>query len=102
MPKPGELIINEVSDTSELVIEQVTPQGSSINVTGDITALIEAIAAGQDPTQLGQEFETAAGEANGSSPQTTGMLHEQGQNCSPVPTLRQLALKERGFQPLRF
>lgn len=67
-PKPGELIIEEVSDTSELVVEQVTPQGSSINVTDDITALIEAVAQGQDPTQLGEDFATAAGGVNGSSP----------------------------------
>ncbi|MEF1273785.1 hypothetical protein QTO03_27905, partial [Vibrio campbellii] len=45
LPAPGELVITEISDTSELVFEQITPQGSSINVTDDITALIEAIAA---------------------------------------------------------
>ncbi|WP_256936292.1 hypothetical protein [Vibrio diabolicus] len=73
LPQPGELIIDEVSDTSELVIEQVTPQGSSINVTDDITALIEAIASGEDPTELGEEFDPAAGEGNGSSPQNTGL-----------------------------
>ncbi|PFG56202.1 putative secreted protein (type I secretion substrate) [Vibrio sp. ES.051] len=78
LPQPGELIIEEVSDTSELVIEQVTPQGSAINVTDDITALIEAIASGEDPTQLGEEFETAAGENIGSSPQTTGAVDRTG------------------------
>ncbi|WP_164673221.1 Calx-beta domain-containing protein [Vibrio sp. ArtGut-C1] len=77
-PQPGELIIDEVSDTSELVIEQVTPQGSSINVTDDITALIEAIASGEDPTELGEEFEPAAGEGNGSSPQNTGAIDRTG------------------------
>ncbi|MCV6038946.1 hypothetical protein OFP00_38280, partial [Escherichia coli] len=40
LPQPGELIIEEVSDTSELIVQQVTPQGSSINVTDDVTALI--------------------------------------------------------------
>ncbi|MFW8651638.1 Calx-beta domain-containing protein [Vibrio diabolicus] len=78
LPQPGELIIDEVSDTSELVIEQVTPQGSSINVTDDITALIEAIASGEDPTELGEEFEPAAGEGNGSSPQNTGAIDRTG------------------------
>ncbi|MCR9847018.1 Calx-beta domain-containing protein [Vibrio antiquarius] len=78
LPQPGELIIDEVSDTSELVIEQVTPQGSSINVTDDITALIEAIASGEDPTELGEEFEPAAGEVNGSSPQNTGAIDRTG------------------------
>ncbi|HHX8334383.1 TPA: Calx-beta domain-containing protein [Vibrio diabolicus] len=78
LPQPGELIIDEVSDTSELVIEQVTPQGSSINVTDDITALIEAIASGEDPTELGEEFEPAAGEGNGSSPQNTGAIARTG------------------------
>ncbi|MCQ9064281.1 Calx-beta domain-containing protein [Vibrio diabolicus] len=78
LPQPGELIIDEVSDTSELVIEQVTPQGSSINVTDDITALIEAIASGEDPTELGEEFEPAAGEGNGSSPQNAGAIDRTG------------------------
>ncbi|MFH4829555.1 Calx-beta domain-containing protein [Vibrio diabolicus] len=78
LPQPGELIIDEVSDTSELVVEQVTPQGSSINVTDDITALIEAIASGEDPTELGEEFEPAAGEGNGSSPQNTGAIDRTG------------------------
>ncbi|MGY5751532.1 Calx-beta domain-containing protein [Vibrio chemaguriensis] len=78
LPQPGELIIDEVSDTSDLVIEQVTPQGSSINVTDDITALIEAIASGEDPTELGEEFDPAAGEGNGSSPQNTGAIDRTG------------------------
>ncbi|HHF3167994.1 TPA: Calx-beta domain-containing protein [Vibrio diabolicus] len=78
LPQPGELIIDEVSDTSEFVIEQVTPQGSSINVTDDITALIEAIASGEDPTELGEEFDPAAGEGNGSSPQNTGAIDRTG------------------------
>ncbi|MBC8663123.1 calcium-binding protein [Vibrio parahaemolyticus] len=97
LPKPGELIINEVSDTSELVIEQVTPQGSSINVTGDITALIEAIAAGQDPTQLGQEFETAAGEANGSSPQTTGDVARTGTELLASTNFETVGTEGAGF-----
>ncbi|ELA8155872.1 calcium-binding protein [Vibrio parahaemolyticus] len=97
LPKPGELIINEVSDTSELVIEQVTPQGSSINVTGDITALIEAIAAGQDPTQLGQEFETAAGEANGSSPQTTGNVARTGTELLASTNFETVGTEGTGF-----
>ncbi|EJG1646534.1 calcium-binding protein [Vibrio parahaemolyticus] len=97
LPKPGELIINEVSDTSELVIEQVTPQGSSINVTGDITALIEAIAAGQDPTQLGQEFETAAGEANGSSPQTTGNVARIGTELLASTNFETVGTEGAGF-----
>ncbi|EJS4013072.1 calcium-binding protein [Vibrio parahaemolyticus] len=97
LPKPGELIINEVSDTSELVIEQVTPQGSSINVTRDITALIEAIAAGQDPTQLGQEFETAAGEANGSSPQTTGNVARTGTELLASTNFETVGTEGAGF-----
>ncbi len=97
LPKPGELVINEVSDTSELVIEQVTPQGSSVNVTGDITALIEAIAAGQDPTQLGQEFETAAGEANGSSPQTTGNVARTGTELLASTNFETVGTEGAGF-----
>ncbi|WP_399424831.1 Calx-beta domain-containing protein [Vibrio campbellii] len=78
LPAPGELVITEISDTSELVFEQITPQGSSINVTDDITALIEAISAGEDPAQVEGDFETAAGESSGSSPQTTGAVDRIG------------------------
>ncbi|ENP8448405.1 calcium-binding protein, partial [Vibrio alginolyticus] len=78
LPQPGELIIEEVSDTSELIVQQVTPQGSSINVTDDVTALIEAIASGEDPAALGEDFEPAAGEESGSSPQNTGAIDRTG------------------------
>ncbi|WP_310650403.1 Calx-beta domain-containing protein, partial [Vibrio alginolyticus] len=78
LPQPGELIIEEISDTSELIVQQVTPQGSSINVTDDVTALIEAIASGEDPTALGEDFEPAAGEESGSSPQNTGAIDRTG------------------------
>ncbi|MFH4451572.1 Calx-beta domain-containing protein, partial [Vibrio alginolyticus] len=78
LPQPGELIIEEVSDTSELIVQQVTPQGSSINFTDDVTALIEAIASGEDPAALGEDFEPAAGEESGSSPQNTGAIDRTG------------------------
>ncbi|MGP8305081.1 Calx-beta domain-containing protein [Vibrio sp. YIC-376] len=96
-PKPGELIIEEVSDTSELVVEQVTPQGSSINVTDDITALIEAIGQGQDPTQLGQDFETAAGGVNGSSPQNTGAISRTGAEVLASTNFETIGINGTGF-----
>ena len=77
-PASGELVITEVSDTSQLNFEQIAPDGSSINVTDDITALIEAIAAGEDPAQIEGDFEPAAGESNGSSPQSTGAIDRTG------------------------
>ncbi|HHF3148238.1 TPA: Calx-beta domain-containing protein [Vibrio diabolicus] len=97
LPQPGELIIDEVSDTSELVIEQVTPQGSSINVTDDITALIEAIASGEDPTELGEEFEPAAGEGNGSSPQNTGAIARTGAELLASTNFETVGTDETGF-----
>ncbi|AXT70945.1 Calx-beta domain-containing protein [Vibrio sp. dhg] len=96
-PKPGELIIEEVSDTSELVVEQVTPQGSSINVTDDITALIEAIGQGQDPTQLGEEFDTAAGGVNGSSPQNTGAINRTGTEVLASTNFETVGINGTGF-----
>ncbi|WP_321463261.1 Calx-beta domain-containing protein [uncultured Vibrio sp.] len=96
-PKPGELIIEELSDTSELIVEQVTPQGSSINVTEDITDLIEALAQGQDPTQLGEEFETAAGEVNGSSPQNTGAISRTGAESLASTNFETVGISGTGF-----
>ncbi|MCC4221984.1 VWA domain-containing protein [Vibrio campbellii] len=78
VPASGELVITEVSDISQLNFEQIAPDGSSINVTDDITALIEAIAAGEDPAQLEGDFEPAAGESDGSSPQSTGAIDRTG------------------------
>ncbi|HHB1592645.1 TPA: Calx-beta domain-containing protein [Vibrio campbellii] len=78
VPASGELVITEVSDISQLNFEQIGPDGSSINVTDDITALIEAIAAGEDPAQLEGDFEPAAGESDGSSPQSTGAIDRTG------------------------
>ncbi|MGY0613495.1 Calx-beta domain-containing protein, partial [Vibrio sp. FJH11] len=96
-PKPGELIIEEVSDTSELVVEQVTPQGSSINVTDDITALIEAVSQGQDPTQLGEDFATAAGGVNGSSPQNTGVINRTGAELLANTNFETIGINGTGF-----
>ncbi|CAH0527667.1 hypothetical protein CTH30272_01311 [Allocatenococcus thiocycli] len=96
-PKPGELIIEELSDTSELVVEQVTPQGSSINVTDDITDLIEAVAQGQDPTQLGEEFDTAAGEVSGSSPQNTGAISRTGAESLASTNFETVGISGTGF-----
>ncbi|WP_423840451.1 calcium-binding protein [Vibrio mytili] len=99
-PLPGELVIEEVSDTSDIsdiVVEQVTPQGSSINVTGDITALIDAIAAGEDPTQLGEDFAAAAGGANGSSPQTTGAIARTGAESLANTNFETQGLEGIGF-----
>ena len=78
VPASGELVITEVSDISQLNFEQIAPDGSSINVTDDITALIEAIAAGEAPAQLAGDFEPAAGESDGSSPQSTGAIDRTG------------------------
>ncbi|KIN11475.1 hypothetical protein SU60_07245, partial [Vibrio mytili] len=75
----------------------MTPEGSSINVTNDITALIDAIAAGEDPTQLGEDFATAAGGANGSSPQTTGAIARTGAESLANTNFETQGLEGVGF-----
>uniref|UniRef100_UPI00131E09B8 cadherin-like domain-containing protein n=1 Tax=Thaumasiovibrio occultus TaxID=1891184 RepID=UPI00131E09B8 len=47
---------------------------SLTDVTSDIQAIIAAIETGQDPTQLGKQYETAAGEVSGSSLTTSAQV----------------------------
>ncbi|NVC65054.1 hypothetical protein FC652_18220 [Vibrio sp. 05-20-BW147] len=63
---PGELVIETLEDTDVTQIRIATESGEN-NITDDIQQIFAALEQGQDPTQLGDEFAAAAGEAGGSS-----------------------------------
>lgn len=72
---PGEIIMNPNSLgendgalNPNVQISQIAPDGSGTDITDDVNAILAALEQGIDPTQLGEEFATAAGESNGSSP----------------------------------
>ncbi|TMX35822.1 hypothetical protein DA096_13790 [Vibrio rotiferianus] len=77
-PLPGELVIQELSQPRNVAVERVVSDGSRQDITSDVQQVIEAIAQGIDPTELGEEFNPAAGEGVGSSPQVTGAIDRTG------------------------
>ncbi|MGR5194405.1 Calx-beta domain-containing protein, partial [Vibrio rotiferianus] len=77
-PLPGELVIQELSQPGNVAVERVVSDGSRQDITSDVQQVIEAIAQGGDPTQLGDDFNPAAGEAIGSSLQVSGAIDRIG------------------------
>ena len=77
-PLPGELVIQELSQPNDVIIQRVERDGTSQDITSDVQQVFEAIAQGIDPTELGEEFNPAAGEGVGSSPQVTGAIDRTG------------------------
>ncbi|ASW80949.1 retention module-containing protein [Vibrio anguillarum] len=72
---PGEIIIsasnasqNDVGNNNDVQISKVNADGRNVDITNDINEIFAALEQGQDPTQLGEDLATAAGESNGSSP----------------------------------
>ncbi|MGR5296628.1 VCBS domain-containing protein, partial [Vibrio mediterranei] len=82
-PRPGDVVINVLNDTEvgediDLVLIQEEGESQEIDVSDiDAEEIIAAIEAGEDPTQ-NEDQATAAGEANGSSPTTTGAIERDG------------------------
>ncbi|OIN26320.1 VCBS domain-containing protein [Vibrio barjaei] len=82
-PRPGDVVINVLNDTEvgediNLVLIQEEGESQEIDVSDiDAEEIIAAIEAGEDPTQ-NEDQATAAGEANGSSPTTTGAIERDG------------------------
>ncbi|WP_238930161.1 Calx-beta domain-containing protein [Vibrio vulnificus] len=77
---PGDLLLTEGVSPSQLNFEQVTKHrdGSLVNVTDDIVALIDAISAGEGAFQLENDFAPKAGESYGSSPQLAESIDQTG------------------------
>ncbi|ASG07296.1 hypothetical protein CEQ50_06880 [Vibrio anguillarum] len=72
---PGEIIISvsnatqdDVGNNNDVQISRVNADGRNVDITNDINEIFAALEQGQDPTQLGEDLATAAGESNGSSP----------------------------------
>ncbi|KOO13178.1 hypothetical protein AKJ18_20645, partial [Vibrio xuii] len=79
LPKPGEVIfdpnaIEEPSPQVSLVDDSGVPQ----DLTAEIDDIFAALEEGQDPTQLGEDFATAAGGQSGSSLTASGSVTRDG------------------------
>ncbi|MEZ8104078.1 hypothetical protein ACED22_03025, partial [Vibrio cortegadensis] len=81
---PGELVIeNNISDmtgltASEAQISRVNDKNELDDITDDIEQIFAALEEGQDPTQINEEFATAAGTNSGSSLITSGAVERDG------------------------
>ncbi|HDY7701886.1 TPA: calcium-binding protein, partial [Vibrio vulnificus] len=74
---PGELVIETLEETDVPQFRIATDAGET-NITDDIQQIFAALEEGQDPTQLGDDFATAAGEAGGSSLVAGGTISRTG------------------------
>ncbi|MFM2589882.1 VCBS domain-containing protein [Vibrio sp. TBV020] len=79
LPKPGEVVfdpyaIEEQSPQVSVVDESGVPQ----DITSEIDDIFAALEEGQDPTQLGEDFATAAGGESGSSLTASGDVARDG------------------------
>ena len=61
----GEILVTNPNDypidIENATLQLMNEQDEAINADGDVAALLEALEQGQDPTLLGEEFATAAG-----------------------------------------
>ncbi|PUZ84762.1 Ig-like domain-containing protein, partial [Vibrio vulnificus] len=74
---PGELVIETLEETDVPQFRIATDAGET-NITDDIQQIFAALEEGQDPTQLGDDFATAAGETGGSSLVAGGTISRIG------------------------
>ncbi|HFQ5374997.1 TPA: Ig-like domain-containing protein, partial [Vibrio vulnificus] len=74
---PGELVIETLEETDVPQFRIATDAGET-NITDDIQQIFAALEEGLDPTQLGDDFATAAGETGGSSLVAGGTISRTG------------------------
>ncbi|EGU53192.1 hypothetical protein VIOR3934_03624, partial [Vibrio orientalis CIP 102891 = ATCC 33934] len=96
LPKPGEVIfdpnaVEEQSSQVSLVDDSGVPQ----DLTAEIDDIFAALEEGQDPTQLGEDFATAAGGQSGSSLTASGSVSRDG-----AETIASTDFETSGFESL--
>ncbi|MGD8115858.1 Ig-like domain-containing protein, partial [Vibrio sp. TRT 29B02] len=70
LPKPGEVIVQgnpEFAEDQQLQVNLVGDNGENLDISAEIADIFAALEEGQDPTELGEDFATAAGGQSGSS-----------------------------------
>ncbi|WP_261809199.1 VCBS domain-containing protein [Vibrio toranzoniae] len=80
--QPGDVIL-ESPDESQISIKRFSPEdGSEVELEQDIANIFAALEEGQDPTELGEEFATEAGQ-NGSSISISATIERDAQETTP-------------------
>ncbi|CAH1608521.1 Calcium-binding protein [Vibrio jasicida] len=97
-PAQGEVLVSDLSNESTPNVRIVTQESQeSIEITDDVARVVEAIAQGDDPTLLGTEFEPAAGESEGSSPQASGVIDRTGAESLAATDFETVGLASLGL-----
>ncbi|WP_277948681.1 Calx-beta domain-containing protein, partial [Vibrio tasmaniensis] len=84
----GDVVLESqnVNSESQISVKRFTPQGKDgdeVDLDQDIENIFAALEEGQDPTELGEEFATAAG-VRGSSLVSSGTIERDGDETIPV------------------
>ncbi|NOH80028.1 VWA domain-containing protein [Vibrio sp. RE86] len=81
-PLPGEVLVTAEGtadgNTGDIQVDFINQDGAAQDITNEIEDIFAALEGGQDPTQLGEDFATAAGGGDGSSLTTTGSIDRDG------------------------
>ncbi|NIY85776.1 tandem-95 repeat protein [Vibrio campbellii] len=96
-PLQGEVIVarNDAEPISLNV--QLVKENGVQDVSDDVAQILGALEAGQDPTQLGDEFASAAGQSDGSSLQTSGTVDRIGAELLADTGFETIGLESLGF-----
>ncbi len=73
-PKPGEVVLQQPNDDASIEAELVQDDGQSQDLTAELEDIFAALEEGADPTQLGEDFATAAGGQLSSSSTQLGTI----------------------------
>lgn len=103
VPAPGEVIVvfgqGATAATEQQIEAQLIGEGTDnldLNLDNEIASIIEQIEQGVDPTQ-NEDFATAAGGQNGSSPTTTGDIERTGAETLAQTQFNTTGLESQGL-----
>ncbi|MHC0044715.1 cadherin-like domain-containing protein, partial [Vibrio campbellii] len=96
-PLQGEVIVAH-NDAEPIGLNvQLVKENGVQDVSDDVAQILGALEAGQDPTQLGDEFASAAGQSDGSSLQTSGTVDRIGAELLADTGFETIGLESLGF-----
>ncbi|WP_159739168.1 Ig-like domain-containing protein, partial [Vibrio atypicus] len=99
LPKPGEVVLNNEQsapgDEPSINVELIGDNGQAQDISSELEDIFAALEEGQDPTQLGEEFATAAGGQSGSSLTDSGTISRDG-----LETIASTEFVTQGFESL--
>lgn len=100
LPNPGEVIVQGNPEFSEsqqqqLQVQLVGDNGNNQDISAEIEDIFAALEEGQDPTELGEDFATAAGGQSGSSLTASTSVERDG-----TETIASTNFETSGFESL--